>query len=129
MTPIRRLPTGVLVLVAAVLLGAGAAWWTDSAPQAARPPALTGDFVIIQFDNGALLAYDAGNSGSVGFTSRQFDRLEAVIDTQWPCRVEQPGARSLDLRRGFDAFPTDGTRVLQLPRCAESLSAGLLNGD
>jgi len=129
MTPTRRLPTGVLVLVATVLLGVGAAWWTGSAPRAARTPASAGDVVIIQFDNGALLAYDVGDSGSAAFTSRQFNRLEAVINTQWPCRVERPGVRSLDLRRGLDAFPADGTRVLQLPRCAGSLNPGLLSVD
>lgn len=124
MTPSRRLPTGVLVLITAALLGPGAAWWINSAP--AAPPAVdpTGNRVLIQLDNGAMLAYDMGSAISPVYTSQQFNGLAGLIDTQWPCRVEQPGFRSRDLRGGYDTTPAEGARVIQLPRCAASLNTG-----
>jgi hypothetical protein len=60
---VRRLPTGVFVGLAVVLLGLGGIWWTRTAPAAATqttPPIRR--LVTVRLDDGRVLTYRTGRT-------------------------------------------------------------------
>jgi hypothetical protein len=117
----RRLPTSILVLVAAVLLGPGAVWWFGSAP--AQPQAAPMDpgaptSVVIQLDNGAVLAYGTDSTMASGDPSQQLATLERIVETQWPCRIDRRGgSRPGWATRDAGDFVGQDARVVLLPHC------------
>jgi hypothetical protein len=116
----RRVPTGLLVLFAVIVVGAGALWWTRAAP-ADRPAAkaASGDGVMImQLQNGAVLADGGTRSPAFGGSSHQQDSIERLISAQWPCRINPPGHRPFDLMHdSLNIVSLQGIRVVRLPTC------------
>jgi len=121
MTSSRRLPTGLLVLVAAVVVGAGGLWWTRAAPAADRPAAPAApdaDVRIMQLRNGAVLSDGGSRTAAFTGSSQQLASLSRLISEQWPCRIGRPGSRRFDLLRdGLTTGSVADTRVLRLPTC------------
>jgi hypothetical protein len=66
----RRVPTSVLVVIALIMVGLGATWWTAARPapvavarvpvDSARAPA--GSIVVLRLDDGRVLKYESGGS-------------------------------------------------------------------
>jgi hypothetical protein len=117
----RRLPTTILVLATVALLGVGAVWWTRSRPvepPAAALKAAPSSIVVIQLDNGAVMSYDSGRS-TFWAPSQRLSALEAMVATQWPCRLSPPSSSRFGWgrRAGGDVVVRDA-RVIRLPRCA-----------
>jgi hypothetical protein len=73
----RRLPTGILVLLAVVLLGLGTGWWIRAAPD--RPVASTqpagpsaGSVLLLRLDDGRVLPYQKNWPGPIQWISETY---------------------------------------------------------
>ena len=120
MTSSRRVPTGLLVLFAVVVVGAGALWWTRAAPATARPasPAAGDEVRIMQLQNGAVLGDGGVRTAAFTGSSQQRASLNKLISTQWPCRIDRPGSRRFDLLRDdLNIATLAQLRVIRLPTC------------
>jgi hypothetical protein len=122
----RRLSTGLYVLVAAALVAAGVTWWVKSAPETSAKAGQTGDVVVVQFNNGAVLTYATGRKGSFDGSERGFRQLQQMISSEWPCRAVGAGTKEPNLldNQGLEYVPQEGLQVIRLPRCSAQSRPG-----
>jgi hypothetical protein len=121
----RRVPTGVLVLMAVAVVAAGATWWVRSAPETTSRATSGGAVVLLQLEDGSILTYGTGSSAFDGGDDQLRD-LQQIISSDWPCRPDESGGRPPNLMddQGLEFIPADGVQVIRLPRCSAESRRG-----